>query len=92
MYIHGYMSRCCISYQCFDDIHNKRVYEVSLCRASNSRPSMGTHLGSRRMLLQEPADYPRINFVIQGQGKNIKTMHLKKSNQSHTNLFGFSHV
>ncbi len=40
-------------------------------RDSNSQPSTKTRLGSRRLLLQEPADSPKTSFAIQ-EGKISK--------------------
>ena len=62
------------------------------CRDSNSQPSRETRLGPCRLLLQEPAGSPKINFVV--QRSNFWKCSTKRNacSRQHANLIGFSYV
>ncbi len=65
------------------------LMSVELCMDSNSATQYRTCLGSHKLLLQEPGDFPKIYFVV---GKNQNLAPQKIINQNHANLIGFLHV
>ncbi len=69
-----------------------RVTMQLLLSDSNLRFSTGTHLGTYRLLLQEPVSSPKINFVVQGSNFQKYCTRRKAYSQSCANLIGFLHM